>query len=61
MPPLAAKVVEYAVPTVPDGTVLVVILTGVTAAATVKSKRLCCRLCRRRRRIRYLRREAKRA
>ena len=36
MPPLAAKVVEYAVPTVPDGTVLVVILTGVTAAATVR-------------------------
>ena len=35
MPPLAAKVVEYAVPTVPEGIVLVVMLTDVTAAATV--------------------------
>ena len=35
VPPLAAKVVEYAVPTCPEGTEPVVIVTGVTAAATV--------------------------
>jgi hypothetical protein len=35
VPPLAASVVEYAVPTCPAGTELVVICTGVTAAATV--------------------------
>jgi hypothetical protein len=35
VPPLAAKVVVYAVPTCAEGTELVVICTGVTAAATV--------------------------
>src|SRR5271167_1235941 len=35
VPPLAAKVVEYAVPTCPEGTEPVVIVTGETAAATV--------------------------
>ena len=35
VPPLAASVVEYAVPTCPDGTDTVLICTGVTAAATV--------------------------
>jgi hypothetical protein len=35
VPPLAASVVEYAVPTVPEGTELVEIVTGVTTAATV--------------------------
>jgi hypothetical protein len=35
VPPLAASVVEYAVPTVPEGTEPVEIATGVTAAATV--------------------------
>ena len=35
VPPLPASVVEYAVPLCPAGTELVVICTGVTAAATV--------------------------
>ena len=35
VPPLAASVVEYAVPTCSDGTEAVVTCTGVTAAATV--------------------------
>ncbi len=35
VPPLAASVVEYAVPTWPEGTELVEIVTGVTAAVTV--------------------------
>jgi hypothetical protein len=35
VPPVAASVVEYAVPTCPEGTEVVVICTGVTAAATV--------------------------
>jgi hypothetical protein len=35
VPPLAASVVEYAVPTCPEGTEPVEIVTGVTAAATV--------------------------
>lgn len=35
VPPLDASVVEYAVPTVPDGTELVEIVTGVTAAEIV--------------------------
>jgi hypothetical protein len=35
VPPLAAKVVEYAVPTVPEGTEPVEIATGVTVVATV--------------------------
>jgi hypothetical protein len=35
VPPVAASVVEYAVPTCPAGTKVVVICTGVTAAATV--------------------------
>jgi hypothetical protein len=36
VPPLAASVIEYAVPTCPDGTDVVVICTAVTAAATVR-------------------------
>ena len=35
MPPLAASVAEYAVPTVPEGTEPVEIATGVTVVATV--------------------------
>ena len=38
VPPLAASVVEYAVPLCPPGTELVVICTGVTAAAIVIEK-----------------------
>jgi hypothetical protein len=36
VPPFAASVVEYAVPTCPEGTETVLICTGVTAAATVR-------------------------
>ena len=36
MPPLASIIVEYATPTCPAGTEIVVTLTGVTAAATVR-------------------------
>ena len=36
VPPLAASVVEYAVPTCPVGTDRLVICTGVTAAVTVR-------------------------
>ncbi len=36
VPPLAASVVEYAVPTCPEGTEPVEIVTGVTAAAIVR-------------------------
>ena len=36
VPPLAASVVVYAVPTCPEGTETVLICTGVTAAAIVR-------------------------
>jgi hypothetical protein len=36
VPPVAVSVVEYAVPVCPEGTELVEIWTGVTAAATVR-------------------------
>ena len=45
MPPLAAKVVEYDVPTCPEGNEIVEIVTGVTAAATVMLRAfvaVCC-------------------
>jgi hypothetical protein len=38
VPPLAANIVEYTVPSVPLGTDAVVICTGVTVAATVRVK-----------------------